>query len=189
VRSIRPIIALAAALSLAACGFSLGPAPRPALRSTAQEGFWRRLTQLCGNAYQGRMVEGADSTFVHNRLVMHVRDCQPQQVRIGFIIGPDPSRSWTVRKVPGGLTLTHDVAGERVTGYGGVTRGAGSAERQDFAADTATARMLPPAARNVWSLEIVPGHTFTYGVGRPGVQRRFRLQFDLAHPVAAPSSH
>jgi len=185
VRRIRPILALAATLVMAACWFSFGPPPGAALRSTEQEVFWRRLAQLCGNTYAGRMVEGSDSTFIHNRLAMRVRGCQPREVRIGFVIGPDTSRTWIVRRVNGEMTLAHDVAGERVSGYGGATRTAGTATLQEFAADSATARMLPPAASNVWSLELVPGRTFTYGVGRPGVRRRFRLQFDLAHPLAA----
>lgn len=186
-RIVRPTLALAAALLATGCGFKVAPAPQPTLRSTAQEVFWQRLTHLCGGAFAGRMVEGADSVFVRNRLVMHVRDCAAEEVRIGFAIGPDPSRTWVVRRVPGGLALTHDVAGERVTGYGGTTRTAGSADRQDFAADTFTARILPPAAQNVWSLEIDPGVTFTYGVGRAGVQRRFRLEFDLRRVVPAPA--
>jgi hypothetical protein len=186
VRRIRPILATAAVLALAGCGFSLGPPPAPGMRPDAQEGFWERLTRLCGSAYAGRMVEGTDSTFVRHRLVMHVRDCQAREVRIGFTIGPDPSRTWIVRKVQGGLALTHEVAGDPVTGYGGVTRVAGTPDVQAFAADSATARMLPSAAQNVWWLEILPGRTFTYGVGRPGVRRRFRLEFDLAHPLAAP---
>ncbi|HEU4559277.1 MAG TPA: hypothetical protein VFS20_15580 [Longimicrobium sp.] len=186
-RIIRPMTGLAAALLLSACGFSVGAVPQTRLRSTAQEVFWQRLTHLCGRAYEGRMVEGTDSVFVRNRLVMHVRDCGADEVRIGFAIGPDPSRAWTVRKVAGGLALSHDVRGEQVTGYGGATRTAGTAERQEFAADTFTARILPPAAQNVWSLEIDPGRTFIYGVGRPGVQRRFRLSFDLRHAVPAPA--
>jgi hypothetical protein len=187
VRNARPLIGLAAALALAACGFGVKNAPRPAMLSVAQQVFWQRLTQLCGRAYAGRMVEGNDTVFARNRLAMHVHGCSAAEVRIGFAIGPDPSRTWVVRKVPGGLALAHDVRGEAVTGYGGTTRTAGTANRQDFAADTFTARLLPPAAQNVWSLEIVPGSTFTYAVGRPGVQRRFRLEFDLHRPLAPPS--
>ena len=184
---VRLAFGLAAALVVAACGFRMGSVPQTPLRSTAQEVFWQRLTHLCGQAYAGRMVEGSDSVFVRNRLVMHVRDCAAEEVRIGFAIGPDPSRTWVVRKVPGGLALAHDVRGERVTGYGGATETAGSADRQDFAADTFTARILPPAAQNVWSLEIDPGRTFAYAVGRPGVQRRFQLEFDLRRTVPTPT--
>jgi len=187
VRIARPLIGLAAALVFAACGVGVRNAPEPGMLSVSQQVFWQRLMQLCGRAYAGRMVEGTDTVFARNPLVMHVRDCSPAEVRIGFAIGPDPSRTWVVRRVPGGLALAHDVRGEAVTGYGGTTRTAGSADRQDFAADTFTARLLPPAAQNVWSLEIAPGRTFAYTVARPGVQRRFRLEFDLRRPVPAPT--
>jgi hypothetical protein len=39
--------------------------------------------------------------------------------------------------------------------------------------------MLPPAAQNVWSLEIDPGRTLAYTLGRPGVTRRFRVEFAI----------
>jgi hypothetical protein len=105
-------------------------------------------------------------------------------VRIGFVIGPDSSRSWVVRKVDGGLALRHELGGGGgtgggVSGYGGRTRTPGSATRQDFVADEETGRLLPAAASNVWSLEIVPGRTLAYTVSRPGATRRFRLEFDL----------
>lgn len=183
-RSIHPLARLSAALMLSACGFSVGSAPRANLRSTDQEIFWRRLTQLCGSTYAGRMVEGTDSVFVRNRLLLRARGCSASEVRLGFVIGPDTSRTWIVRKVPGGLALAHEVRGDRVTGYGGATRTPGSADRQEFAADTFTARLLPPAAHNVWALEIEPGRALEYSVGRPAVRRRFRLEFDLRHPVA-----
>ena len=53
-------------------------------------------------------------------------------------------------------------------------------------ADAETGRLLPAAASNVWSLEIVPGRTLAYTVARPGAARRFRLEFDLGRPAAAP---
>jgi hypothetical protein len=174
------------AAALAGCGFGIGPAPGAI--QLPQVAFWQRLSQLCGRAYPGRMVEGTDSTFVRNRVAIDVRDCSPAEVRIGFVIGPDSSRTWVVRKRPGGLGLVHQVSGEgEISGYGGITLSPGTAERQDFFADSATARMLPPAANNVWSLEIVGGQTFAYTVARPGVRQRFRLEFDLRQPVAAGS--
>ncbi|HEX6748654.1 MAG TPA: hypothetical protein VF092_15255 [Longimicrobium sp.] len=180
----RRLFAAALPLLLGGCLFSVGPPPRSSLRSTEQEVFWRRLSQLCGRTFEGRMAEGTDQTFVRNRLLIHVRQCSPAEVRIGFVIGPDSSRSWIVRRVDGALALTHDVPGGEATGYGGVTRTAGTPERQDFAADSATAQMLPPAASNVWSLEILDGDTFAYTVARPGVRQRFRLEFDLRRPVS-----
>jgi len=180
--AIRRTAGLALLLALAGC--HVGPPPNPAVRSTDQEAFWQRLTRLCGQRFDGRMVEGTDSVFVRNRLSIHVGGCGPREVRIGFVIGPDSSRSWVVRRVDGTLALRHEVGGDggtddRASGYGGRTRDTGSAARQDFFADAETGRLLPPAASNVWSLEVVPGRTLAYTVARPGARQRFRLEFDL----------
>jgi hypothetical protein len=134
------------------------------------------------------MVEGTDTVFVRNRLVLDAASCTENEVRLGFVIGPDSSRTWIVRRVPARLALTHEVrdvngSEDRISGYGGTTTGPGTPGRQDFRADTFTARLLPPAAGNVWSLEIAPGRTFDYTVWKPGVRQRFRLEFDLAHPL------
>jgi hypothetical protein len=184
----RAAAAAALLLGLTACPVSFGPPPQPELLSTGQEGFWQRLTRLCGGRHPGRMTEGADSVFVRNRLSIQVGGCTAREVRIGFVIGPDSSRSWVVRKVEGGLVLRHEMAGGGtgggVSGYGGRTREPGSPARQDFAADAETARLLPAAASNVWSLEIVPGRSLAYTLSRPGVDRRFRLEFDLRRRAA-----
>ncbi|HVG43943.1 MAG TPA: hypothetical protein VM890_04410 [Longimicrobium sp.] len=181
----------ASLLGLAACPGAIGPAPRPELLSTGQAGFWQRLTRLCGERHDGRMTEGDDSVFTRHRLSIQVGGCGEREVRIGFVIGPDSSRSWVVRRVDGGLSLRHEMSGGggtdgRVSGYGGRTREPGSAARQDFVADAETGRLLPAAASNVWSLEIVPGRSLAYAVARPGAARRFRLEFDLRRPAAAP---
>ena len=186
---------LVLAAALAGCGFTVGPAPQTTTRSVEQEAFWRRLAQLCGRAYEGRMTEGTspgDSVFRQNRLVMHVRDCGDDEVRIPFRIGPDASRTWIVSRVRGGLRLKHDHrhedgAEDPISNYGGDTRAAGTAARQDFPADSFTARLLPVAATNVWTLEVEPGRTFAYMLRREGTDRRFRVEFDLSRPVAPPA--
>jgi len=180
---LRKSVAAAACLALAGCLFTVGPPPHAAVRSTEQEAFFRRLGQLCGHSYPGRMAEGTDTTFLHNRVAIHVRGCSADEVRIGFVIAEDTSRTWVVRRLPGGLSLTHDFPEAQVTGYGGTTVTRGTAERQDFAADTSTARRLPPAANNVWTLEMIDGTTFAYTVARAGVRQRFRLEFDLRSPI------
>ena len=189
--------AVAALCALPACGlFAIGPAPnRPQLRSIEQEAFWTRLTQLCGRAFQGRMTEGTapgDSVFRQNRLVMHVRDCGADEVRIPFHIGPDASRTWIVSRVDGALRFKHDHRHEdgtpdSISNYGGDTRHQGTSVRQEFPADSFTAKLLPVAARNVWTLELQPGRTFVYMLTRLGTDRRFRVEFDLARPVAPPA--
>jgi len=46
--------------------------------------------------------------------------------------------------------------------------------------------MLPEAATNVWTIEIVPGELFAYGLRREGTDRRFRVEFDLTRPIDPP---
>jgi hypothetical protein len=186
-----------AAAALAGCGLAIGPPPqqRAAMRPVEQEAFWQRLTQLCGKAFEGRMTQGTapgDSVFTQNPLTMHVRDCGASEVRIPFQIGPDASRTWIVSRVDGGLRLKHDHRHEdgtedRVSRYGGDTRAAGTAARQEFPADSFTAALLPVAAANVWALEVEPGRAFAYELTRRGTDRRFRVEFDLARPIAPPT--
>lgn len=159
----------------------------------AQDRFWAGLQSLCGRAFAGRLTEGsaADSTFRRAALTMHVRACTPTEVRIPFHADADRSRTWVITRTPGGLRLKHDHrhadgSEDAVTQYGGDTRDAGSAGRQEFHADAHTAALIPAARANVWTVEVVPGARFAYALRREGTDRRFRVEFDLATPVAPP---
>jgi hypothetical protein len=189
----RTTLLLAVACVLGACPLAIGPAPTASRLPTEQQVFWTRLKALCGNAYAGRMVEGTDSVYLANPPRIGVGGCAADTVRIGFHIAADTSRQWIVSRGGGGLRLRHvarDEAGheERVSGYGGVTAHRGSVTRQDFAADSFTARLLPPAAQNVCTLEIESGRALAYTVWRPGTTRRFRLVFDLRRPLPPPAA-
>ncbi len=89
------------------------------------------------------------------------------------------------------LRLQHDHRHEDgsedpITQYGGDARVVGTAQLQEFRADSATAALFPAAATNVWSIEVVPGRTFAYALRREGTDRRFRIEFDLSRPVPPP---
>lgn len=166
---------------------SIGPAPARSLVPLEQQAWWQQLRTLCGGTFPGRLVEqgSADARYAREALAARVQRCTADTVEIGFDLGSERTRTWRVARTPAGLRLTHlhgdaDGTAAAPTGYGGVTLAAGSARRQDFPADSATVRMLPPAAGNVWSLEIDPGRTLAYTLARPGVSRRFRVEFDLA---------
>jgi len=159
------------------------------------EEFWRRLQALCGQAFEGRVVEGtapSDAAFAGQRLVMHVRRCGPDEIRIPFHVGGDRSRTWVLtRTAGGGLRLKHDHRHEdgsedRVTQYGGETGAEGTAAKQEFAADAFTAELLPAAQTNIWTMIVEPGATFTYALRREAEGRRFRVEFDLSKPVPVP---
>lgn len=187
----RFLVPLIAAAVLAAC--SSEDAARQSAAADAQDVFWASLQSLCGQAFAGTLVESVppDSSFDGEELVMHVRECEEDVVRVPFHVGDDRSRTWVISRTPNGLRLKHDHRHEdgtedEVTHYGGDTVGPGSAERQEFSADAHTATLVPSAANNVWTLEIRPGEMFVYALRREGAERRFRVEFDLSQPIPAP---
>ncbi len=159
-----------------------------------QEDFWETLRSMCGQAFAGRMAEGteaSDFAFEQKALVMHVRACGENEIRIPFHVGDNRSRTWVVTRTSTGLRLKHDHRHEdgtedRVTQYGGDTASAGSFGRQEFPADSHTAELIPAAKSNIWTIAIEPGLKFTYALRREEEGRRFRVEFDLTNPVPAP---
>lgn len=176
------------ALLLAGC------ASRPAV--TPQHALFDRLSALCGKAFAGRVEtdDPADAAFAGQPLVMHVRNCAADELRIPFHVGDDRSRTWVVTRAADGLRLKHDHrhrdgSEDALTQYGGDTVAAGSAARQEFPADAYSKQLFQregraTSAANVWAIEVEPGRAFVYELARPG--RRFRVRFDLARPVPTP---
>ena len=162
-----------------------------------QDQFFSRLSALCGKAFEGRIASPpteADASFAGKPLVMHVRECSRDTIRIPFHVGDNRSRTWVVTRTATGLRLKHDHRHEdgsedAQTQYGGDTSGEGTAQRQEFPADKYSKDMfvrgnIPQSASNVWAMEVVPGQLFAYELRRPG--RFFRVDFDLARPTAPP---
>ncbi|MDQ1153782.1 hypothetical protein [Brevundimonas sp. SORGH_AS_0993] len=159
----------------------------------AQDAFMERLNALCGQRFEGRVVttDAADAKFASERLVMHVRDCSPEEVRIPFAVGQDRSRTWVVTKTPTGLRLKHDHRHEDGTTdvlhwYGGDTASAGAAERQAFPVDAESIALFNAndaavSTTNVWAMEVHPDRMFAYELRRPN--RHFRVEFDLSKPI------
>ena len=166
-------------------------------RAVADGNVFANLSALCGKAFEGRIVSppvAADASFAGKRLVMHVRDCSPDVIRIPFHVGEDRSRTWVVSQTAAGYRLKHDHrhrdgSEDRLTQYGGDSVIPGSAVRETFPADAFTKQLLVregnvAGAANVWAIEVHPGRTFAYELRRPG--RFFRVEFDLGRPVAPP---
>ena len=186
----KPFLCLAAALVLGGCATAPGGAgPRAA--------FFDRIAAYCGRAFEGRIVSppvAADADFAGKALVMHVRDCEGDTIRIPFHVAADRSRTWVLTRAGDRLRLKHDHRHEdgsedRLTQYGGDSVAAGSAARQEFPADAFSRELfvresIPASASNVWAMEIEPGRMFAYELRRPG--RFFRVEFDLTRPVAPP---
>ena len=179
-------------LSSAACDASRKESD--VAEATSSHGaFWTELTALCGKAYRGRAVESVppDTIMGRQALVMHVRDCGRDTIRIPFHVGENRSRTWVITRTAAGLRLKHDHRHEdgtsdSVTMYGGDTRDAGTSTQQQFFADSLTGSLIPAARTNVWTLEIHPGHMFIYALRREGSDRKFRAEFDLAATVPTP---
>ena len=184
----RALIA-AAAFALSACASA--PAP-----TSPQDQFFANLSALCGQSFEGRVVttEAADSAFAGQRLVMQVRECSANEIRVPFHVGEDRSRTWVITRTGQGLRLKHDHrhadgSEDVLTQYGGDTANAGAAERQEFPADQHSrdlfvANNIPQSVTNVWAVEVHPGQTYVYELRRPN--RHFRVEFDITRPVPAP---
>ncbi len=166
------------------------------------DAFLAALTAHCGKAYAGRIVAnepaaapGAPSDpFEGKTLVMHVRECTPQVVRVPFHVGEDHSRTWVITRTQDGLRLKHDHRHEDgtpdvLTMYGGDTATAGTAGRQEFPVDAESKALfeqqgLEASMTNTWAIELEPGRRYVYELARPG--RLFRVEFDLTRPIAPP---
>ena len=160
--------------------------------------FFEQLSTLCGQAFEGRITANepaaANDPFVGQRLVMHVRTCEPERVLVPFHVGEDRSRTWVITKHGDRLRLKHDHrhadgTEDELTQYGGDTTAPGSASRQEFPADQSSIELFTRTNRavsntNVWAMEVHPGRMFAYELARPN--RRFRVEFDMTTPVAAP---
>lgn len=183
-------LTLIALLLLAACA----TAPK---QTSPQQAFFERLSSLCGQAFEGRVVSPpvpADASFAGKSLVMHVRDCSADEIRIPFHVGDDRSRTWVVSRMTTGLRLKHDHrhadgSEDVLTQYGGDTVEEGTAARQAFPVDQFSKDLFnrndaAVSTTNVWALEVQPSRMFAYELRRPN--RFFRVEFDLTRPVPAP---
>lgn len=160
-----------------------------------QQQFWNALKEICGNSYEGEVVSApeSDTVFRNRKLIMHVRSCENDRIRIPFIVENDLSRTWIISLIENGLELRHDHRHEdgspdRVSFYGGVTPNSGRATVQYFPADQQTTDLLPYAAGNVWWIEIVPEKHFIYNLRRMGSSAVYSIKFDLSKTIARPEA-
>src|SRR5690606_21909831 len=85
--------------------------------------------------------------------------CTADAVRMPVQVGEDRSRTWIFTRPAAGLELRHDHrhpdgTPDRVTMYGGMAKQGGSARSQAFLADDYTARLVPGAETNVWTVSL-----------------------------------
>jgi hypothetical protein len=188
------LLASASVFLITACA----AAPHPVHQMTSAPGaeqaaFWSGLRALCGSAFEGTAIHvpPTDSAFVNRRLVMHVSECRDTEIHIPFHVGEDRSRTWVVRRTPGGLELKHihryeDGRESANTNYGGTAAEAGTTHRQEFPADAVSVAAVPGRVTQWWFLEHNPGAIFAYGLFRAETGMHYRIEFDLTRPVPTP---
>ena len=161
-------------------------------KSGAQE-FWESIKTHCGKSFEGQITEGpANDDFRGKRLVMHVRNCDENTIRIPFFVGDDKSRTWVLTFKNNRITLKHDHRHEdgsedKVTQYGGTTPNTGLPGIQIFPADQQTSDLIAYASNNVWWIT-VDETSFTYNLRRIGSDRVFSVKFDLTKTIENPSA-
>lgn len=181
-------------LAIAASSLALSSCATLPKASVQQDQFFANLTALCGQRFEGKVMttDAADADFRAQRLLMHVRDCSAQEIRIPFSVGEDRSRTWVITRSDSGLTLKHDHRDPQgrpdgLHWYGGDTRTKGTATRQEFPVDDFSIELFNAgdasvSTTNVWAVEVNPGESYVYELSRPN--RLLRVSFDLTKPVA-----
>lgn len=166
-----------AVLAVTTLGFSTHPAFSGG--TDVQAAFFNNIKQLCGSRFEGASIfpEDPGDAFRDKTLVAIVENCDDTVIRIPFHVGEDKSRTWVLTRVANGLELKHDHrhadgTPDEVTMYGGTTNSAGTELSQSFPADGYTAKLIPEAATNEWSLTLSADYNvMTYYLERHGKSR------------------
>lgn len=163
--------------------------------TVAQENFWSGLQSLCGRSFYGKIIEApaTDTVFRNKELILHIRSCETNLIKMPFIVGNNRSRTFIFTKTQHGIQLQHDHRHadglpDSITMYGGHTSNSGSSLMQIFPADQHTVNILPAAMGNVWWIEIKEGKFIRYNLRRIGTDRLFTVEFDLNTSAAQPSA-
>jgi hypothetical protein len=166
--------------------------PTAAAAANVHRAFLENLAHHCGEAFRGRVVHAPedDLNFAGDpELVMHVRECSEEEVRIPVFLDDDRSRTWIFWLTGDGVDLRHDHRNPDGTPEANTFYGA-------FVSDPPLALELPSPTRHEfkrqqngmvsgWVVEIVPGERYVYGTQRDG-EWRHRFDFDLSQAVEPP---
>ncbi len=164
------------------------------IQAGLQDDFWNKLVSLKGLSFAGELAIGTepgDKSFMKGNAIMHIWKVSESEIRIPFHIGENHSRTCVISRTADGLRLKHDHrhkdgTDDKITMYGGNTFAKGTPIRQEFAADSYTAELLPESAKNIWAMEVELEKRFVYELRREHQDRFFRVEFDLSKPVAKP---
>jgi hypothetical protein len=158
--------------SFAAAGLLAGCAAAPA-PTDMRDQFMATLQGMCGQRFEGGLSYAVDpnSEFAGKKISTQVL-CSANEVRMPVQVGTDRSRTWIFTRPAAGLELRHDHrhadgTPDAVTMYGGLAKEGGSARSQAFRADAYTARLVPGAETNVWTVSLSQdGSVLTYRLDR-----------------------
>jgi hypothetical protein len=161
-------------------------ASKPADARETQKQFFENLKKLCGQEFEGATAfpDDPEHDFAGKALLMKVESCTENEVRIPFNVGEDTSRTWILTWSEKGLLLKHDHrkpdgTPDEVTMYGGWANAEGSALHQSFPADEETAKLIPDATTNKWTLRMAEGERhFAYELERHE-KPRYKAVFQL----------
>lgn len=154
-----------------------------------QKAFLNNLRKMCGQRFEGAtdFPQNADHPMVGKKLVMLVGSCGEKEIRIPFQVGEDKSRTWILTLGEKGLLFKHDHrhpdgTPDQITMYGGLATANGTSYLQRFPADPDTVKLIPEAATNVWTIQIIPDkQQFMYYLERNN-QPRYRAYFNVKTP-------
>ena len=156
--------------------------------------FFDNLEKHAGKAYEGTVTAGARAGdgFSDKRLVMHVRSCEKNRIRIPFFVGENKSRTWVLTLENDRILLKHDHrhangTEDKVTMYGGWSSNTGTPNMQMFPADQYTRDLIEHGTFNTWWITI-DDKSYTYNLQRIGSPRVFSVTFDLTKEVEAPAA-
>ena len=160
-------------------------------QKSAQDIFWGTMCSHVGKSFEGKITsEGKNDGFDGERLIMHVKKCSYNELKIPFFVGENKSRTWILTKQMDGILLKHDHRNadgshEELTMYGGKATNLGTPNMQFFPADQETSDMLPRATFNVWWMT-VNETSFSYNLRIINSDRIFSVVFDLTKEVESP---
>ena len=160
-----------------------------------QHVFFDRFLAYCGQSFAAHIVEDDQPSDAWNQpLVVHIRDCETDTLRMPLHVGEDRSRTWVLQRTEKGLNFRHihlhqDCSVDAVSPYGGHTAENGTESLQSFPVDAASKTLfeengLAVSTQNTWRLGFPSADTMSYELTRPN--RSLIVHVDLSQPIAEP---
>ena len=183
---LKIVFSAALVLTFAGLSYTQEPSSEAKREARTRKAFFKNLRKMCGRRFAGETQFPPDPNhpLAGNKLVLSFDSCSGREIRIPFLVGEDKSRTWILTLSENGLLFKHDHrhpdgTPDKITMYGGWAASGGTAHKQRFPADPDTAKLIPEATTNVWTLEILSEkQQFIYYLERNG-QPRYRAVFNL----------